>query len=194
MNYKVINLRNHIANETIYCLGFFDGLHLGHQELIKKISDDILNYEGVLGIHDLVCHMYGKTRCFITLHVEVSSKEDILISHDLIDNIEKDIKLKYNVEICIHLDPIELDNEELNTARNELDIIIPSIDKRLKYHDLRMVKGFTHTNLIFDVVKPFNYEIPDGKLKELIISKVQELHKDYLCVIEVEESYIGEIS
>lgn len=167
---------------------------LPDQELIKKISDDILNYEGVLGIHDLVCHMYGKTRCFITLHVEVSSKEDILISHDLIDNIEKDIKLKYNVEICIHLDPIELDNEELNTARNELDIIIPSIDKRLKYHDLRMVKGFTHTNLIFDVVKPFNYEIPDGKLKELIISKVQELHKDYLCVIEVEESYIGEIS
>lgn len=167
---------------------------LPDQELIKKISDDILNYEGVLGIHDLVCHMYGKTRCFITLHVEVSSKEDILISHDLIDNIEKDIKLKYNVEICIHLDPIELDNEELNTARNELDIIIPSIDKRLKYHDLRMVKGFTHTNLIFDVVKPFNYEIPDGKLKELIISKVQELHKDYLCVIEVEASYIGEIS
>lgn len=166
---------------------------LPDKDLIKKISDDILKYEGVLGIHDLVCHMYGKTRCFITLHVEVSSKEDILISHDLIDNIEKEIKDKYNVEICIHLDPIEVDNEELNIAKNELDIIIPSIDKRLKYHDLRMVKGYTHTNLIFDVVKPFNFVLPANKLKELITSKVQELHQDYLCVIVVEDSYIGEI-
>lgn len=163
------------------------------KELIQKISNDILNYEGVLGIHDLLCHMYGKTRCFISLHVEVSSKEDIIKSHDLIDNIEKEIKEKYNVEITIHLDPIEVDNEELNIARKELDIIISSIDKRLKYHDLRMVKGYTHTNLIFDVVKPFNFPLSVTKLKELIISKVQELHSDYMCVIVVEDSYIGEI-
>ena len=163
------------------------------KELIQKISNDILNYEGVLGIHDLLCHMYGKTRCFISLHVEVSSKEDIIKSHDLIDNIEKEIKEKYNVEITIHLDPIEIDNEELNIARKELDIIISSIDKRLKYHDLRMVKGYTHTNLIFDVVKPFSFPLSVTKLKELIISKVQELHSDYMCVIVVEDSYIGEI-
>lgn len=163
------------------------------KELIQKISNDILNYEGVLGIHDLLCHMYGKTRCFISLHVEVSSKEDIIKSHDLIDNIEKEIKEKYNVEITIHLDPIEIDNEELNIARKELDVIIYSIDKRLKYHDLRMVKGYTHTNLIFDVVKPFSFPLSVTKLKELIISKVQELHSDYMCVIVVEDSYIGEI-
>lgn len=163
------------------------------KELIQKISNDILNYEGVLGIHDLLCHMYGKTRCFISLHVEVSSKEDIIKSHDLIDNIEKEIKEKYNVEITIHLDPIEIDNEELNIARKELDVIISSIDKRLKYHDLRMVKGYTHTNLIFDVVKPFSFPLSVTKLKELIISKVQELHSDYMCVIVVEDSYIGEI-
>ena len=163
------------------------------KELIQKISNDILNYDGVLGIHDLLCHMYGKTRCFISLHVEVSSKEDIIKSHDLIDNIEKEIKEKYNVEITIHLDPIEIDNEELNIARKELDIIISSIDKRLKYHDLRMVKGYTHTNLIFDVVKPFSFPLSVTKLKELIISKVQELHSDYMCVIVVEDSYIGEI-
>ena len=108
--------------------------------------------------------MYGKTRCFISLHVEVSSKEDIIKSHDLIDNIEKEIKEKYNVEITIHLDPIEVDNEELNIARKELDIIISSIDKRLKYHDLRMVKGYTHTNLIFDVVKPFCFPLSVTKL------------------------------
>lgn len=163
------------------------------KELIQKISNDILNYEGVLGIHDLLCHMYGKTRCFISLHVEVSSKEDIIKSHDLIDNIEKEIKEKYNVEITIHLDPIEIDNEELNIARKELDVIISSIDKRLKYHDLRMVKGYTHTNLIFDIVKPFSFPLSVTKLKELIISKVQELHSDYMCVIVVEDSYIGEI-
>ena len=102
------------------------------KELIQKISNDILNYEGVLGIHDLLCHMYGKTRCFISLHVEVSSKEDIIKSHDLIDNIEKEIKEKYNVEITIHLDPNEIDKEELNIAWKELDVIISSIDKRIK--------------------------------------------------------------
>ncbi len=163
------------------------------KELVKTILKDIEKYDGVLGVHDMVCHMYGKTKCFMTIHVEVSSKEDILISHELIDNIEKNIKDKYNVEICIHLDPIEIDNEELKIVKEELELIITSLEPKLKFHDLRMVKGFSHTNLIFDVVVPYNYPISSPKLKEIIANNIKEIHPNYQCVICVEESYIGEI-
>lgn len=163
------------------------------KELISNIINDIEHHEGVLGVHDMVCHMYGKTKCFMTLHVEVSSKEDILISHDLIDNIESEIKNKYNVEICIHLDPIEVDNEELKVIKLELKEIVKDINKNLKFHDLRMVKGYTHTNIIFDIVIPYDFQLSNTQLKELITRKVQELHPTYLCVIVVEKSYIGNI-
>ena len=159
------------------------------KDLVKTITDDILNYEGVLGIHDLVCHMYGQTKLFMTIHVEVDARTNILESHDLIDNIEKEMKEKYNIEISIHMDPIEMDNEELNQFSKVLSTTLKDICSCLSYHDLRMVKGYTHTNIIFDIVIPFDVDIKKEYIFDTLLKKAKEINPLYELVINFDIDY-----
>lgn len=159
-------------------------------ELIEKVTRSVLSYPKVLGIHDMITHLYGPSKVFVSLHVEVDAKEDILVAHDLIDNIEQDIKNLYGIEIVIHMDPIETDNEELNEASMIVREVLKEIDPELKFHDFRMVKGDTHTNFIFDIVVPFKYKIKDEELITLIKNRVSEKNEKYKCVIMIDNAYV----
>lgn len=159
------------------------------KELVKTITDDILNYEGVFGIHDLVCHMYGQTKLFMTIHVEVDARRNLLESHDLIDTIEKEMKEKYNIELSIHMDPIEMDNEELNKLNVIIKSTLKELDSSLSMHDLRMVKGYTHTNIIFDVLIPFDTKISKEKIFNTLLNKAKEVDSLYELVINFDVDY-----
>lgn len=163
------------------------------KELMNKIVDKILSYDGVLGIHDLMAHMYGPQKCFISLHVEVDSQVNVLTSHDLIDNIEKDIKEIFNVEIVIHMDPIETNNERLMDYVEILKEVIEKIDNDIKFHDVRLVIGETHTNLIFDLLVPFEYKYTDNELIEMVINKFKEKDSKINCVIQIDKDYVDNI-
>ena len=125
------------------------------------------------------------------MHVEIDARDDILISHDLIDNIEQEVKHQYGIELVIHMDPVETDNEELTKASNVVKDVLMDIDPIIKFHDFRMVKGETHTNFIFDVLVPFKYKYQDEELVELIKNKVKEKNEKYCCVILVDKDYVG---
>ncbi len=159
-------------------------------ELTEKIKNHVMSYEGVDGIHDLIIHNYGPKRCFATVHVEVNSKQDILISHDIADNIERDAKRFFDIELVVHLDPLIKDDEVLNEARQMIDEILNKIDSNLTFHDLRMVTGATHTNLIFDVCTPVDFPVSDGELVDIIINNVHLINRSYECVITVDKNYL----
>ena len=163
------------------------------KELMNNIVDTVLSYDGVLGIHDLMAHMYGPQKCFISLHVEVDSQVDVLISHDLIDNIEKDIKDIYNVEIVIHLDPIETNNEKLMDYVKLLKEVVNDIDPIIKFHDVRLVIGETHSNLIFDLLIPFEYKYTDDELINLVCSNLKQKDQKLNCVIQIDKDYVDNI-
>lgn len=161
------------------------------KEFIESIENKILSYDGIVNIHDLVVHNYGPNRYFASVHAEVDSKEDIMKSHDLIDNIERDFAREFDISLVIHLDPVITDDEEINGLRSMTDKIVKSIDERLTMHDFRVVKGETHTNLIFDVVVPVDYDIKSSKLVSMIEKEIQNKDETYFAVVTVDKNYVS---
>ena len=157
-------------------------------EEIERIRDKLLSYPGVLGMHDLMVHDYGPCRKFASVHIEMAAEEDVLFSHDLIDNIEKDF-LEEGLNIIIHYDPILTKDPITNDIRKQVEIAVKGIDERLTIHDLRVVPGPTHTNLVFDCVKPLEVKIEDKELKRMIAERVKMIDSKYICVITVDQSY-----
>lgn len=160
------------------------------EELVQQLDETINKYAGVLGIHDLVIHSYGPRRFFATVHVEVDAREDILASHDLIDNIEREVSQKLDIHLVIHIDPLTQDDPEVLRLRDFTKQIVQDIDASLSIHDFRVVKGVTHDNLIFDVVVPYQVNRKDQQIIQEITEKIQEKENNLFAVITIDRSYV----
>ena len=135
--------------------------------LVKSIRETVLGYEGIVGVHDLIVHNYGPGRRVISLHAEVPCREDMMHSHDIIDCAEKALMEQYNAVVCIHMDPVDTEDERVENLRALVKTIIEDVDKELDMHDFRVVFGTTHTNLIFDLAVPFGYKDTKGLCDEI---------------------------
>ena len=136
-------------------------------------------------------HNYGEGRCFASVHVEVPAKQDIMLSHDIIDNIEFDFMENDNLHVVIHLDPVENDNPVVNELRDKVCAIIGEISEKMSMHDFRLVSGTTHSNLLFDVNVPVSFFISDGEIRALITEKIKGIDPTYNAVITIDRSYIS---
>lgn len=158
------------------------------EEFEKEIEELVMAHEEVCGVHDLFVHDYGPGRQIISLHAEVSADSDIMMIHDVIDNIENELRVKLGCDATIHMDPIVTNDEHVTEMKANMVRIIKGIDTRLSLHDFRMVDGPSHTNLIFDVVAPFDLEMSDEDLVKTIFTKTQEiLGERYFTVLKVDK-------
>lgn len=158
-------------------------------EMVRHILEVTRSYPGVLGIHDLIVHDYGPGRQFASLHVEMAASQDVLASHDVIDQIERRFLEQEGLHVIIHYDPIVTDNNEVGEARDYLAKQVKRLDPRLTIHDLRVVPGETHTNLIFDLVVPHGFEMPECRLKSEVQAMAQSKNPKWQCVVTLENSY-----
>lgn len=158
--------------------------------LIDEIQKCVMSYEKVIGIHDMVIHDYGPGRRMISLHAEVSYRENILELHEEIDTIERELNEKFQCESTIHMDPIVTDDIDVLRAKDDVEDILREMDDRWKFHDFRMVKGKKSSNLIFDVVVPMEQIQEKEEIKEKIQKKIHERYPNYRAVIVVEQSYV----
>ena len=129
------------------------------KELVDKITAKILSYDGVIGVHDLVVHSYGASHCFVVAHVEVPASVEITKSHDIIDNIEHDFWNEMHIRLNIHMDPVDTENADLAVLKLRAQNALSALDENLSLHDFRLVSGQTHTNMLFDVVIPYDSKI-----------------------------------
>lgn len=157
---------------------------------VEKIERIVTSHNMILGIHDMMVHDYGPGRVVVSLHAEVPSNGDLLEMHDLIDHIENDLADQCCCEAVIHMDPIAVNDPEVDALKKQLTEIIQSIDDTLKFHDFRIVKGPTHTNLIFDVLVPYNFTLKDNDLIDRIDQKVKECNPSYFIVAKIDHTYI----
>ena len=156
------------------------------EELIKSIEERIRCFDGVLGIHDLHVHNYGPNKFYASVHVEVDSAVDVMESHDMIDEIERDFANNTDIMLVIHLDPIVIGDPELDTYRQEILAIVQQLDKAFDIHDFRMVKGPTHTNLIFDVAVSYDTKLTSTQIVEHIQQQISLAHPNVYVVPTVE--------
>ena len=158
-------------------------------ELVEHIERTVMSYPGVLGVHDLMVHDYGPGHQFASLHVEFPAETDPLTAHDVIDNIENDFLKKDRLQVTIHYDPIVTADASVGVLRARLQEHARQLDPQLSIHDLRIVPGDSHTNVLFDLVFPAGYTGDIDQMLAKMCQFVKEQDPKYCCVVKVEQSY-----
>ena len=158
-------------------------------ELVEHIERTVMSYPGVLGVHDLMVHDYGPGHQFASLHVEFPAETDPLTAHDVIDNIENDFLKKDRLQVTIHYDPIVTADASVGVLRARLKEHARQLDPRLSIHDLRIVPGDSHINVLFDLAFPAGYTGDIDQMLAKMCQFVKEQDPKYCCVVKVEQSY-----
>lgn len=160
------------------------------EELVKSIEDIMMSEEQIVGVHDLIVHDYGPGRIIASAHAEVPSTVDIVEIHDVIDNVEKKISKVLKIVICVHMDPIVVDDEEVDAYKALTKDILSELNNEYSFHDFKMVKGPTHTNLIFDLVVPYDKKKTSAEILRELRNKFKEKDENINLVVTVEHSYV----
>ncbi len=155
-------------------------------ETVKAIENIVNDYPDIIGMHDLMVHNYGPNKFVASFHAEVDGKQDIYYLHDMIDNVERRINEELIISCTIHMDPIVTDDENVNELKSFLLETMAESGLDLPIHDFRTVIGQTHTNMIFDIVLPFDHQLTENELKEKICDAVKAKRENCFCVITVD--------
>ncbi len=155
-------------------------------EVVDGISKIVESYPDIIGMHDLLVHNYGPKHFIASFHAEVDGKGDIYELHDMIDNVERRIKEELGISCTIHMDPIVTDDETVNALKKLVTDTISELEMELHIHDFRTVVGNTHTNLIFDVVIPFEYPLEEQEVVKRISDAIEKKQENCYCVITVD--------
>lgn len=158
-------------------------------EFVRDIKDTVMQDDMIVGIHDLIVHDYGPGRCIISLHAEIPSNEDILKAHDSIDLIEKTLERKFNCMATIHMDPIATDDEYTLNLKDRVCRELCGEDSGFSIHDFRVVKGDTHTNVIFDLVVPHGFKQSNDEIRKTAKEKIQTIDPKLIPVMHIEKSF-----
>lgn len=160
------------------------------KEIVDKIEELILAGKGIVGVHDLVVHNYGPGRVFASAHAEIPSNCNLVEMHEIIDQIENIIYNELNIEITIHFDPIDINDKKLSEMKEKVAKIVKAVDEKLKFHDFRMVTGKSQTNLIFDVVYPYDCKLKEDVILQQLRAKIDELsasdNMKYFAVVKID--------
>ena len=157
-------------------------------ELVQAITEKMLSYPGIIGMHDLAVHNYGVGRCFASAHCEVDAKNDILVSHDLIDNIERDFSRDLGIHMVIHLDPVIVGDARTDALHCKVQSLVTALYPTVTIHDFRVIWGVTHSNIVFDAAVPFAVKDSDAVITQKLEAEIQKLDPDYRTVVTIDRS------
>ena len=152
------------------------------KDLVDNIVKEMMADSRVLGVHDMIIHNYGPNKLFASAHVEVDSNCDIFDVHDHIDNVEKEIKNKFNVEMSLHMDPVKVNDPLTDFYKQKLSEAIKDIEASWQFHDFRIVSGPTHVNLVFDLVIPYEEKRDEKQIEEELLKRLPKDKKLYIIM------------
>ena len=159
-------------------------------EFIRSITEKVLSYDGIIGIHDMIVHNYGPGRCVVSLHAEIPANMDIMKAHDVIDLAEQEISEEMDIHMVIHMDPINTDDEIVQKTQEQITELINEMHEELTIHDFRIVGGEEHKNLIFDLVVPFEYDEKMARdLSKKVAWEIKAKYPECNAIIYIDRAY-----
>lgn len=162
-------------------------------DLVAAISEMASDFDGVLGIHDLVVHNYGPGKIFASIHIEVDANGDLMESHDMVDNIERQLSKKLHIVLTAHMDPIKIDDPIVALMNEVTTKVTDSLDGISNVHDLRVVPGPTHTNIIFDVVVNPSCKLSNKEIHQTFTDTIKAIDENYFVVINFDKNYVNQV-
>lgn len=162
-------------------------------DLVAAISEMASDFDGVLGIHDLVVHNYGPGKIFASIHIEVDANGDLMESHDMVDNIERQLSKKLHIVLTAHMDPIKIDDPIVALMNEVTTKVTDSLDGISNVHDLRVVPGPTHTNIIFDIVVNPSCRLSNKEIHQTFTDAIKAIDENYFVVINFDKNYVNQV-
>lgn len=159
------------------------------EDLVRQIKEMVMAEEGVLGTHDLIVHNYGPGKIFASIHIEVDAEGQLLAIHEMIDDIEMKVKKALNIEFTAHMDPIETNNPKIRQCFALISETIKDMDGVLSIHDLRIVPGDNHTNIIFDIVLSPECKLSKSTITSVLESAVKKADSKHFIVVNFDMAY-----
>jgi len=157
------------------------------KEFVQELENIVLQDKHIIGVHDLIVHNYGPGRVYASLHAEVPANMDMMEAHDYIDMAERRVEKRMKCFISIHMDPVITDDEVINEQKAVVQEIIDDISPDISMHDFRTIKGPHITNLIFDVLVPFGFDMKDDEIVSRIKDALRDKHENWRAVIQVDK-------
>ena len=163
------------------------------REVYTAITSMVESYDGIIGSHDLIAHNYGPAHIMATIHAELPNDSNMEEAHETIDQIEKEVLRELGVFLVIHMDPVEVKNQEVLQEKENAIQIVSAIEPRATIHDFRVVNGKSCLNLCFDLVVPHSYNEKEEKnLLSMVMKRIGESDQKYQYEITIEKDYIAE--
>ena len=159
------------------------------QEIIDEFVKTIKSHDCVLGIHDIEMHCYGPNQIYASCHVEVDASKDVIVTHDSIDNIEKECLQKLKIQTVIHMDPVVINDPQRNHYKEVVAEALKEVNPDLHFHDFRIVSGPTHVNLVFDIVLPFELKSKKDEIQSKLEDLVHQKEPNTYLVISYDDEY-----
>ena len=160
------------------------------KDLVIKIKKKLSSYNDVLGFHELIIHSYGKGRNFVTVHIEVSADVDPLITHDLIDDIEEDFLKEFGLHLVIHSDPIQNKDKATIALKQKTQHLLRKLNNKLVVHDFRIAKGQNHTNIMFDLIVPYDVKLSKQEIISYLKKNLSKDGRTYKFSIDIDRNYV----
>ena len=157
------------------------------KDFVAEIEETVMQYDGILGVHDLIVHNYGPMNIMMSLHAEVSAEGTLLEAHDLIDSIEHDLNEKYHCNCVIHMDPVSTEDPDTNQMREYVRTALEQLDANLHFHDFRIIHTKLQKKAAFDVVIPFHYSKSDEEIMQYLKEKIREYSCELGCEITIDK-------
>lgn len=159
---------------------------LPNKEFVKSIIDCLLESDDIEGYHDLVFHMYGQNKLYASVHLEFDYKKDIIHIHELIDNIEHEVYERFKVELVVHMDPVILDDEELNNYKRIITNLINAQYENFNIHDFRLLRANGKKTVLFDCAIPTEYQTKKYDVKNDLERRICDTIKDINVKITID--------